>query len=130
MKKGQASLEMMVAAGLILVIFLGVYLIYVSKYADISKTKNELNEREDCLKLINAITEIFTLGKSSEITIDIDNDLNVYPAQQRIETSKTFCTFSLREIYQNSSLIDSPFTLQSGDVKIKNVYGKVLVDNV
>lgn len=124
-KRGQAGIEAVVALGIIFFLFIGVYLIYTAKNRDLSFSKKVIEEREDCLKLANAIVNTFTLGDSAEMTITTYHDLTVIPVEQRIETTKSFCTIPVKTIHENSDL-----TLSAGKIKLKNERSYITLSNI
>ncbi|MFH1396545.1 MAG: hypothetical protein ABIG93_04055 [archaeon] len=129
-KKAQVGLEAIVSVSLILFLFLGAYLIYYDKNADIIKSEQELNERAECFQLANLINNIYTLGDNTEITTKISQNMTIEPGNQRIYSEKSYCTFPLKMVSQNSTLNFDAFTLQEGNVSITNENGLVIVNNV
>ncbi|MBI4153118.1 hypothetical protein HY497_01225 [Candidatus Woesearchaeota archaeon] len=126
-KKAQAGMEAMIAIGVIFVLFLGTYLMYMAKNSDVVRSQQQLNEREDCFKVANGITNAFTLGDST-IKATIYHELTVYPAEQRIETANAFCTFPLKAVYDSALTLNS-FTLQPGKITIENSEGMITLRN-
>lgn len=128
MKKSQAALEAMIALGVIFILFIGVYGIYLLKNSDVIRSRQHLEEREDCLKMANAITSAFLL-KDSATTITIYHELTISPSAQRIETEKASCTFPVKSVYDDA-LKQEPFTLQPGKITVENKEGMVVIENV
>ncbi len=91
--KSQSAIEGMIALGIVLFLFLSVYIIYETRQRSVALSEQELNERKDCLRVANAITNALVLGKGAELRVKIGNGLIIYPFQQRIESPHSFCTF-------------------------------------
>jgi GTP-sensing pleiotropic transcriptional regulator CodY len=119
-KYGQVGYEALIAFGIIFILFIGTYMIYGEKSRDLIISARELEERADCLKVANAYTSIFTLGKESQMNITIYHNLTVFPSEQRIETENFFCTFVVPVVYYNGSRTNDTFTLIPGELRIIN----------
>jgi len=127
-KKAQSAIEATVAFGIIFFIFIVVYLIYTEKNQDLLSAHKIIDEREDCLKITNGISSIFTLGTGAEITIRISQEAEIFPNEQRIETGRSSCTFPTRLV--SGEISNEPFTVSSGQLKIRNENNLVIINNV
>jgi len=128
-RKGQVGMEAIISVGIVIFLFLGLFLVYFYKSAEISNLEQELDERAECMELANVITNVFALGDGVEITVKISENMTVEPGKQRIYSENSFCTFPVKRVFQNSSLVFDSFILQSGNVSIINEEGAVIVNN-
>ncbi|MBU0469853.1 MAG: hypothetical protein KKA62_05410 [Nanoarchaeota archaeon] len=129
-KKGQTGIEGLVILCIIFLIFIAMFLVYLSKNRDLIVFEKELEERSDCLKLANAINQMFALSDSAAITIKISTELTVHPAEQRISSAQSSCTIPLRSISNNSTYNGNYFILNQGDVLVENRNNIVVISNV
>ena len=116
MKKAFVTVEAVIFIGIIFFIFTMSYMIYIDKMGDLSRARQEVAERYDCLNMATAMTAIHILGDGAKATVNSDSYMLVQPAQQRIEMNHTFCTFSIGRIVGKGSTL--PFTLIPGNVTV------------
>lgn len=128
-KKAQASFEAMLGLALIFFIFLGTYAIYLNKNSDMLRSKEQLQEREDCLKLTGTIMQAFLLGDKTTFVISVQHPIGINPGGRRAETKHSFCTLPINQIYDNQSS-SSPFSLDVGKIQVENNGGRILLSHV
>lgn len=126
-KKGQGGIEAMILIGVLMVVFLGVYLVYQAKNRAVLRVGQEIEERENCFQLANALTTIFVLGDTAQLTIRTAYEVSIDPQQQRIQSARAFCTFPMPTVISGSS--SQPFSLPQGKITIRNEQGEVHVQH-
>ena len=109
--KAFVTLEAVVFIGIIFLLFIGSYVVYVAKVRDLITSQREVREIGECNRVAAAITSIFLLGDGAEINLNISTPLTIEPAQQRIETNHSFCTFPVRRIFGNG-FTSTPLTTE------------------
>lgn len=126
--KGQAGTEAIIALGIILFLFISVYLIYITESGKLLKENDELVEKEGCLELVNVIVNVFNSGEGTETSINVGSNFTVYTNAQRIESEKSFCTIPINQ-FAHESLSNDSFVLNVGDVRVRNDLGRVMLSN-
>ena len=116
-KKGQVAIKTMIALGILLFTFILSYMVYSQQQQEILTRQRNMNEKNDCFTVSNAIFSAFVLGDGTTLTIDIKHTLSLEQISQRISGEHTFCTISI------SSLENETYTLLPGEVTIYNRQG-------
>lgn len=116
-KHGQAGIEALMIMGILVVLLAVAYSLYTLKSHDLGQSKEYLKERGECLTLVATMGNIFTLGNSAQMTLQLRNTFTVSPTAQHIESAHAFCTVPFSTIKGPSG--SSPF----------NVTGKILIQN-
>jgi hypothetical protein len=128
-KKGQASMEAMIAIGVLFVIFFVMFMFYNQKNIDLNNTEIELTAKSECFKLSLAINNIFSLGENSQITLNLKNNITVEPEQKRIESESATCTIITNQVSDQSVLTGQRFTLLEGDITLSNDNNIVVIQH-
>lgn len=97
MKKGQATIEFLFTSGAMIFILLLVLAMIFIKSIDLNKTSKSLKERDDCLRIANAITYSFIAGNN--YTIKLRAPVTINPSQKALTIGNTTsCGFPIGAI--------------------------------
>ena len=119
MKKAFMTVEAVIFIGIIFLLFGASYVLYINKSIDLSQSRQELQEKADCMRAASALTAIHVLGNGARATIEIDNALIL--EEQRIETNTTFCTFPVASNRTRLTLVPGNITIIANDGYIEVV---------
>ena len=124
-QKAQAGLEVLMALGILAIIFGMIYVVYTFKSEDLLRSKEYLKERGECLSLATSIGNVFTLGNNAQLVVPLTYTFTVDPAGQRLESPHAFCTIAISTIQQagNGAV---PFNV-TGRVELQNKEGTIMV---
>ena len=114
-------MEMLLATGLLLMIFLGLFLLSANKSNEISDTKLFLDKRSTCLELADILTEAY-LVKGLNVTFLTDYDITLTKDSHTIEIEQIYCSLPFS--------FDETININKGKVKIENVEGEIKIENV
>jgi len=126
-KKGSIAFEAVTIIFIIFMLFIGSYAVYQQKARELILSKAELDERNDCLHIANAVTSM-TMMPGASLNFTIYNAMTVEPAGQRIQSSSSFCTFPVKNI-RNSTGSSDRFTVNAGRISITSEDGYVTISN-
>lgn len=117
-EQGQVEIETILGIVAVLVIFIGVMAITSSRNAETEMLFSISNEKNECMGLASIISSMASNNGSSEITIPIDNDINLF--SDHLSISGNSCDFFGTA---------SPSQLSKGNVKIYESNGVVYAEN-
>ncbi len=120
MKKGQVSQEIMLALGILIILFFAVLVYYYDRNDDVRAANELIDKRHDCMLLSAAITSSYT-NLGSETNITLFHDTQVRGSLQLIRVDDYRCTIP------TNSVVDANLT--KGIVFIRNTNKTVFVEN-
>ncbi len=88
MRKAQISLEVILAIGLCVMIFIGFLVFYINKRSDIGELDKILNLRDECFKFSNAIESAIALGPGYTAHLTTKNTIGINDGVITIESSE------------------------------------------
>ncbi len=124
-KKGQISVETMVAIAIIIVVFAAFFTIGNMKENETKEKENYLEMKNDCMRVANVINNVYVLGDESSMTVPVHSDLMI--------TSKGDTVFIKRKdaaVYCPLFSTISPGSYTKGKIKISNNNGQIKIENV
>ena len=125
MKRGQVSIEFIVAVGALFFILLFLAGLSFSKNIELIKSKEYLDKRNDCLKLSSIILEVYVNGNGTIVRDKLEHAATLSPNSRLIEVQNddsVYCTIPLNAM--------SDVVLSKGDIEIKNIGDFVNVANI
>ncbi len=129
-KKCQTAVEALITLGIMALLLTGIYLFYLDRQTSLYLSQKELEEKEECLQLTNAFTNVWVLsGEQVELNLKIKHQFTVNPEQQVLYSENSVCTIPLGNVAQNLSGQAGTFQINPGEVKVESVQGMVLVNN-
>lgn len=109
LKKSQASLEMLFALIIIIIIFSATALFFYNRSQETVATEAFLEKRNLCFKLADNINSIFTNGDGAMVRIDhISYDVTFNGDERAIFVEDTSCSIPIKEITNG---VSSEFTI-------------------
>jgi hypothetical protein len=129
-KKGQVSIEALMAIAILLILFIGIYAIYFTKSQELNLAQKEIKEKEDCTKIANLLTNTFILGENTIFITKTANNLTIEPQNKKIYSENSFCTLVTNQVYNDDSFLNQTFTIEKGNIRIENKERRVIVANV
>ena len=125
MKKGQVSIELIVAVGALFLILLFLVGLSFNKNIELIRNKEYLDKRNDCLKLSSIILEVYVNGNGTIVRDKLEHAATLSPNSRLIEVQNddsVYCTIPLNAM--------SDVVLSKGDIEIKNIGDFVNVANI
>ena len=119
--KGQVSVETLVAVFAIffLMVIVLVHISVVNGNAQIFD--NSFSEKNECLKLMYAISQLNNEGNGSQISIYLENGFKILSAQKAVQIGEQYCYFLARS---------NDYEFSGGDFLLKNVDGTIEVEEL
>ena len=117
----------MLTVGVLVLLFLGVYALYMTKNHEITTSRQFLEERVNCWELSTTITNIFLLGDTADTTVTLRYDFTVEPREKRLASEHAFCTFSIGSVAHNVSATVEAFKVSAGKVRVHNDRGLIVL---
>lgn len=124
MKKAQASMELIVVVGLLVIILFSLIGLSITKQIELNKNERQLSQRKECSKLSYLILETYINGNGTTIQDKLSYNATLIPSLKLIESidqESVFCTIPLNAIPSK--------TLNKGNIEIKNKGDFVDVSN-
>ena len=125
MKRGQVSIELIVAVGALFFILLFLVSLSFNKNIELIKSKEYLDKRNDCLKLSSIILEVYVNGNGTLVRDNLKYNATLSPNSRLIEIhngDSVYCTIPLNAM--------PDVILSKGDIEIKNIGDFVNVENI
>jgi len=119
--RGQASMEVMIAIAVLLIFFAAILFQNSFMRDDSEVIAVGIAENSECMKLAYLISEVYSNGKGSEATIEINVPTKVLSAQRMVNVGEHYCKF-----LANSSDYD----LGAGTFNLKNSNGSIVFTSV
>lgn len=128
MKKAQISVEILFAIGFALFIFIILLAFTMERRYEVKKMEITLKEKEECYKLSNLISEVFTSGVETGMmeTLKYDVEINSGEGSISVGEGEFFCTFPISAVM---SPTETTFTLNKGSITLNNTNGTVVIQN-
>ena len=120
-KKAQMSYEAVFTFGIILLIFVIILSVLISREIDRSNTRDFLENRGECLKLSNEISAVYSLGDKAVSSLRLLKPANI--TGDIIKVGNFLCNACCNFTKSNSN----SFSLSSGYVNLKNFNGNVQI---
>ena len=127
MKKTQVSIEIVIMIGVIVIMFILISIFSFNKRAEAKDTEDYLERRNECLKVSNLISGVYTSGDGTIVNANVKHVISVYK-DGIIEVEKNITprdSVSCR--YFGEIVNEGKF---SGDIKLENLNGAILIKNV
>lgn len=77
-KKGQIGMEAIISIGILVFLFLILYVFVLEKGTELRVTEDHLEKRSECLEFSNLISLVFVAGDGATINTSIENVIHVY----------------------------------------------------
>ena len=120
-KKGQISFEIMISVA-VLLLFIVVIIIHNSSLEEQSRIiEISYKEKNSCLKVMFATSQVFADGAGTQILFESDYDFRVLSNEQLINVGEQYCYFIART---------NNYELQKGEIRIYNEGGVVLFEQI
>ena len=128
MKKSQVSIELLFAIGFVIFVFIILLAFTMERRYEVRKTEVTLKEKEECYKLSNFISGVYTLGTGAEVIINLKYDAEIDAEEGSIFVGegRFFCTFPINSV---TNSIGTNFNLSEGIVTLNNTDGTVVIQN-
>lgn len=130
-RKSQISTEFLFSIGFIILIFFGLVTIMYAKKEDIRKLDEIQDLVNDCQKVSNLISGVYTAGEGASYTIKVGSDFTIDADNQIVNTKdsqEVYCSFPFNRVANNFG--SSNFNVLKGDVSFRNIDGIVVIANV
>ena len=132
-RRGQISIEVMYAIGVLMIIFLILSAVAFNRQVDLQRNEEYFYKRAECHKLANALSSVYLLGPTTTMTIQLQQNITVvndrvpnqpWPLGLIIVTTKTksnpvqaTCSFYAKTaspiFMLNASGVSSPYIVQN-----------------
>jgi hypothetical protein len=122
--KAQMSLEAIVIFGMALLIFAAVSISAMSWQMSSNAVSEYLGIRRTCTDVSNWVYYVFIFGEGSESVMRLDSGINV--SNNSVYVGRHICRLCCRTTNGSSDT----FGLNSGYVRVKNLHGEVVMENV
>jgi len=126
-KKGFVAFEAIIIIFIIFVLFIGTYAVYKQKARQLILSKQEIDQRSDCLQLANAITSM-TMVRGAIMNMTSYHNMIIEPDQQRITSELSICTFPVKNV-RNESGSSSRFQINAGRITVTNQNNGIIIAN-
>ncbi len=130
-RKSQVSTEFLFAVGIIVFIFITLLVFIFARQVDVRSLEEQTSLLDTCEKISSILTASFINGHGLIIQdktaydLDINADSQVISAKDNLEV---FCTIPFNQVENENG--NSDFTIQKGNIEIKNEEGVVTLKNV
>jgi len=122
-KKGQSSLEAMLAIMIITFFIVSILYIINDKNKFLREKKEFIDENEDCVKLSSVISEISSIP-NIKINLTVKNNFEIY-SDQLIEVGNVLC--GIRPKTKRNLTIGG---FEKGVIEIEKIKGNITIKNV
>lgn len=129
MKKAQGGFEILFAVGLMTFIFLILVYFTFERRSELYSLESYVSEKNDCLKIFNAVTSTFVNGHSTSSTIKLNYNAYVDATSGVITTGPDEypCTIPVKNTRSQTG--QTAFNLTGSYVTIENENGTVVMRN-
>ncbi|MBS3146983.1 hypothetical protein J4471_04785 [Candidatus Woesearchaeota archaeon] len=127
-KRGQVSTELFFAIGFILLFFMAITLINFEKNQSVKNISTDIELRNICLSIANAITNVYSKGMGATEIIKLNNhqaEFNLDNQVIMLDDSYT-CTIPITDVTDGTP--NTVFTITSNSLRITNLYEIVYIN--
>ncbi len=130
MKRAQGSFEILVAIALMTFIFLILVFLTFDRRNELFQIEDVVTEKSECMKISNMITALLVAGLKTNITFELEKDVNVDGSSGVVTTAgkEYICKFPHTMVSSFDG--NSSFDLSEGYVVAENINGTVVMYNV
>lgn len=125
MKRGQVSIELIAAVGILFIILLFLASLSFRQGSVLKSSDAYLSQRKDCIELSSMIVGVYVGGNGTVVRNDLSFDVDIFPNDRVIEINEkeiVTCTIPLNAV--------SSVSLNKGNIELRNVGDFVEVSNV